>query len=126
MCQLVETSPFVEVARRPTQALFRESERQSWSDETLAFLQMVFGIVFVDAGKKIVIFSIIGFNLQSEVARIAECGANDIAGILARFAVEREHHFCMVGMRVAHAILIFDNQLTWFQRLLGQSSLVCP
>ena len=87
---------------------------------------MIFGVVGVDAGEEIVVFCIVGVNLQLEVARVAEGSADDGASVLTALTVEREHHLSVVGMRVAGAVFVFDHLLTRQDRLFHETGLVGP
>ena len=110
-------------AREP---FLRESESQSGSAERLAFLQMVFRVVLIDASNEVVIFCIIGVDLQTVVPRIAQSSSNHIASEFVRFPVEREHHLCMIGVGVACSVLVLDDLQTRLQQFFGNSSLVSP
>ena len=49
---------------------------------------MVFRVVGVDTCEEIVVFGIVGINLQLEIAAIAESCANHVALVLLAFAIE--------------------------------------
>ena len=126
MGQHILTSPLVEVATYARESFLREAQRHLRCGKCLALPEVIFRVVRVDASKEIVIFRIISFNFQLEVSRVAECSTNHIATILLAFAIEREHHFCMVSMGIAHTIFVLDNLLTRSYRLLYKASLISP
>ena len=102
------------------------SEDEQELNERLGLLQVVFRVVFVDTCKEVVVLRVVGDHLQAVVAAIAEGSADDVAGVLLALAVQREHHFGMVGMRVTCAVLVDDDLLAGRQRFLHQAALVGP
>lgn len=72
------------------------------------------------------IISPVGNSVEEIVAGIAESGTDNVARVLLRFAIEREHHFGMVSLRVAHAVAVADDELAPLERFLNQLSLVGP
>ena len=126
MSQHVFASPLVEVARYARQTALGKAQRYLWRGECLTLLQMVFGVVWVDASEKVVVFRIVGINLQLEIAAIAEGSTNHVALVLLPLAVQREHYLCMVSMRVARAVLVLNHLLARQYGLLDKTSLVSP
>ena len=72
------------------------------------------------------ILGIIGYGLQLVVAAIDDGCSDDIARILLSLAIQREHHLAMVGMGVASAIVVADDELARLQFLVRELSLVSP
>ena len=72
------------------------------------------------------ILRVVGHGLELIVAAVFQCRTDDGTRILLSLAVEREHHLGMVGMRIAYAIIVADNELAWLQLLVAQLSLGSP
>ena len=126
MSQLVVAAPLVEVAAYARESLLREAQGNGWCSENLTLLQMILGVVGIDACEEIVEIRIIRLHLQLVVAAIDDGRTNHVASILLTLAVEREHHLAMGSMGIAHTILILDNLLARSQRLLTEDGLVTP
>ncbi len=122
----IVTAPFMKIARHARESFVRERQRQLRRYECLALLQVIFGIVLVDARKEIVILCVVGDHLQTVVARIAQCGTDDLSCVLLCLAVQREHHLRVARMRVARAVLVHYLLLSGRQRFLHQPCLVGP
>ncbi len=86
--QFVFTSPLMEVARGTAESLIGIGECQDGSDKGLSLGQLVFRVVFIDAGIQIVVFCIVGLHLEAIVAAVTESGANHSALVLLWFPVE--------------------------------------
>ena len=122
----VFASPLVEVARDARQSALRVAQRHLRCYERLAFLQVIFRIVRVDASEKVVVFRIVGINLQLKIAAIAEGSTNHVSLVLLSLAVQRQHHLSLVSMRVARAVLVLNHLLARQYGLLDKTSLVSP
>ena len=72
------------------------------------------------------IFGIIGNRLQLIVTAINQGCTNNITRIFLSFTIEREHDFCMIGMRIAGTIIVSDYKFSWLQFFMTQLSLCCP
>ena len=94
--------------------------------ERLTLLQVILGVLFVDACKEIVVFCVVSNNLELVVAPVADGSSDDITAVLLRTAVEREHHFTMRGVRVACTIAVDNHFYTLLQWLLFQTAFVGP
>ena len=88
MSEDILTSPFMEIATCATQTFCRISQSESWSLESLTFLQMILRILLIDTGKEVVKFRIVGNRFQLIVAAIYKRCANDITRILLSLAIE--------------------------------------
>ena len=72
------------------------------------------------------VVSIAGVYAKFIVSAVAEGCADDAACILLRLAVEGEHHFSMVRMRIPGSVFILDNSHSAVQRFLHQKSFCSP
>ena len=116
----------MEIPGDTAQSLLREGQRQCRCGERLTLLQVIFRIVLIDTGKEVVVVGIVRDHLQAIVSRVADSRSYDVAHILLPFPVQREHYLAVVGVRIARAVLVHDDLLSWCQRFLHQSCLVSP
>ena len=126
MRQLISASPAVEVPTGSAQPFVRISKGKHRSLERLAFLQMIHGIIFIDTGKELVVFAIIGVNTELVISCIAKCRTNGPPYVFLWTPVEREHHFGMCRMRIAHPVLVLYHFHARLQRFLNQTPFVRP
>ena len=68
----------------------------------------------------------VGVKHQFVVARVAQSGSDDTSVVLARLAVERDHHLTVGGVGVAHSVFILDYLHTVRQRSLFEMKFVSP
>ena len=72
------------------------------------------------------IFGIIGNRFQLIVSAINQGCTNNITRIFLSFTIEREHDFCMIGMRIAGTIIVSDYKFSWLQFFMTQLPLSSP
>ena len=87
---------------------------------------MVFRVLLVDAGKEIVVLTVVGDCLEFVATTVAEGGADDVATVFLALAVEGEHHFGVLSLRIVHAVVVAQRQFTGGEGLIGDVGLVAP
>ncbi len=87
---------------------------------------MVGRVLLIDTGEEVVVFRLIGHHLQFVVAAVAEGSANDVTGLFLRLTVEREHHFSVRGLGVAHSVAVGDDELPLMEFFFHELCFVGP
>ena len=124
--EFMQACPLMEFPAASAHPFVAVGQCQCGGAEHFFFFQIVPGVFFVDAGEEMVPVVFLRVNTQFVVAAVAKCCTDDASRVLLRFAVEREHHFCMCRLGVAYPVRVFDDFHTRLQRFLAELSFVCP
>ena len=116
----------MKVTATTTQSFITISQCQFGSLEYLTAFQMINGVVFVDTCIEMMVFAFICVNAQFIITSVTKGSTNHTSAILTWLSVQREHHFGVCRVRIAHSVLILYHLHTRFQRFLHQTRLVCP